>query len=454
MTRGSSEIPNVVVFYTDQQRWDTTGVHGNPMDLTPNFDRMAQRGTHVFNSFTCQPVCGPARSCLQTGLYATTTGCFRNGIPLPPDSRTLAHHFRDAGYRTAYIGKWHLYGRGTTGPVPREGRGGYEYWLASNVLEFTSEAYRTILYDNEGEPVDLPGYRVDAVTDAAIRYIHANQERPFFLFVSYIEPHHQNHIDDYPAPDGYRERYSGGWIPPDLASLGGSAHRHLGGYYGMVKRLDEALGRMLDALKSTGLAEQTVVMFTSDHGCHFKTRNAEYKRSCHESSIRVPTALRGPGFDGGGRISNLVNTIDLTPTLLDAAGIPVPEEMQGSSILPLTVGDNEGWPEETFVQISEAQVGRAVRTHRWKYGVDAPERHGAQSAGSDRYIEQYLYDLEADPYELCNLIGMTSHAEVAEIMRQRLLRRMVEAGEEAPDVQAAEVRENGQRRVSPIEARS
>ena len=454
MTKGSSEIPNVVVFYTDQQRWDTTGVHGNPMDLTPNFDRMAQRGTHVFNSFTCQPVCGPARSCLQTGLYATTTGCFRNGIPLPPDSRTLAHHFRDAGYRTAYIGKWHLYGRGTTGPVPREGRGGYEYWLASNVLEFTSEAYRTILYDNEGEPVDLPGYRVDAVTDAAIRYIHANQERPFFLFVSYIEPHHQNHIDDYPAPDGYRERYSGGWIPPDLASLGGSAHRHLGGYYGMVKRLDEALGRMLDALKSTGLAEQTVVMFTSDHGCHFKTRNAEYKRSCHESSIRVPTALRGPGFDGGGRISNLVNTIDLTPTLLDAAGIPVPEEMQGSSILPLTVGDNEGWPEETFVQISEAQVGRAVRTHRWKYGVDAPERHGAQSAGSDRYIEQYLYDLEADPYELCNLIGMISHAEVAEIMRQRLLRRMVEAGEEAPDVQAAEVRENGQRRVSPIEARS
>ncbi len=454
MTRGSSEIPNVVVFYTDQQRWDTTGVHGNPMDLTPNFDRMAQRGTHVFNSFTCQPVCGPARSCLQTGLYATTTGCFRNGIPLPPDSRTLAHYFRDAGYRTAYIGKWHLYGRGTTGPVPREGRGGYEYWLASNVLEFTSEAYRTILYDNEGEPVDLPGYRVDAVTDAAIRYIHANQERPFFLFVSYIEPHHQNHIDDYPAPDGYRERYSGGWIPPDLASLGGSAHRHLGGYYGMVKRLDEALGRMLDALKSTGLAERTVVMFTSDHGCHFKTRNAEYKRSCHESSIRVPTALQGPGFDGGGRISDLVNTIDLTPTLLDAAGIPVPEEMQGSSILPLTVGDNGGWPEETFVQISEAQVGRAVRTHRWKYGVNAPGRHGAQHAGSDRYIEQYLYDLEADPYELCNLIGMTSHAEVAEIMRQRLLRRMVEAGEEAPDVQAAEVRECGQRRVSPIEARS
>ncbi len=454
MVDNLTEKPNVVVFYTDQQRWDTTGVHGNPLDLTPNFDRMAQRGTHVSNSFTCQPVCGPARSCLQTGLYATVTGCFRNGIPLPPDSRTLAHHFNDAGYRTAYIGKWHLYGRDSKGPVPPEGRGGYEYWLASNVLEFTSEAYRTVLYDNEGDPVDLPGYRVDAVTDAAIRYIHSNRERPFFLFVSYIEPHHQNHIDDYPAPDGYRERYDGRWMPPDLASLGGSAHRHLGGYYGMVKRLDEALGRMLDALKSTGLAERTVVLFTSDHGCHFKTRNAEYKRSCHESSIRVPTALQGPGFNGGGRIEELVSTVDLTPTLLDAAGISIPPEMQGRSILPLTVGNSEGWPEETFVQISEAQVGRAVRTHRWKYGVDAPERQGAQQAGSDRYVEQYLYDLDADPYELCNLIGTTSHQEVARIMRQRLVRRMIEAGEDAPEIQPAETREGGQRRVSPVEARS
>ncbi|MDE2888138.1 MAG: sulfatase-like hydrolase/transferase [Gemmatimonadota bacterium] len=453
MVDNLTEKPNVVVFYTDQQRWDTTGVHGNPLDLTPNFDRMAQRGTHVSNSFTCQPVCGPARSCLQTGLYATVTGCFRNGIPLPPDSRTLAHHFNDAGYRTAYIGKWHLYGRDSKGPVPPEGRGGYEYWLASNVLEFTSEAYRTVLYDNEGDPVDLPGYRVDAVTDAAIRYIHSNRERPFFLFVSYIEPHHQNHIDDYPAPDGYRERYDGRWMPPDLASLGGSAHRHLGGYYGMVKRLDEALGRMLDALKSTGLAERTVVLFTSDHGCHFKTRNAEYKRSCHESSIRVPTALQGPGFDGGGRIEELVSTVDLTPTLLDAAGISIPPEMQGRSILPLTVGNSEGWPEETFVQISEAQVGRAVRTHRWKYGVDAPERQGAQQAGSDRYVEQYLYDLDADPYELCNLIGTTSHQEVARIMRQRLVRRMIEAGEDAPEIQPAETREGGQRRVTPVEAR-
>src|SRR5579862_3505811 len=108
MSRKRRAQPNIIVFFTDQQRWDTTGVHDNPLDLTPNFDRMARRGTHVYYSFTCQPVCGPARSCMQTGLYATTTGCFRNGISLPIHARTLAHYFTEAGYATGYIGKWHL----------------------------------------------------------------------------------------------------------------------------------------------------------------------------------------------------------------------------------------------------------------------------------------------------------------------------------------------------------
>ena len=210
----TSDQPNVIVFFTDQQRWDTTGVHGNPLDLTPNFDRMARRGTHVHHSFTCQPVCGPARSCLQTGLYATETGCYRNGIPLSSNLKTLAHHFRENDYATGYIGKWHLYGRGVEGPVPESERGGYEYWLASNVLEFTSDAYHTVLYNSDNQPVQLPGYRVDAVTDAMIRYIDTHQGDPFYLFTSYIEPHHQNHLDDYPPPDGYRERYTGRWIPP------------------------------------------------------------------------------------------------------------------------------------------------------------------------------------------------------------------------------------------------
>ncbi len=311
-----------------------------------------------------------------------------------------------------------------------------------------------MLYDNDGRELRMPGYRVDAPTDAVIRWIDAHQGEPFFLFCSFLEPHFQNHLDDYPAPDGYRERYTGRWVPPDLAALGGSTHQHLGGYWGMVKRLDEALGRLMDALKSLGLLEKTIVLFTSDHGCHFKTRNDEYKRSCHESSIRVPTFLTGPGFFGGGRIRKLVSLVDLPPTLLDAAGITVPASMHGRSLLPLLHGVDAGWPEEVFVQISEAQVGRAVRTRRWKYGVVAPGKDGLADAGSDRYVESYLYDLEADPYELTNLIGLESHRRVAEVMWERLNRRMVQAGEPIAVIEPAPVRVQKARRVSEEEARS
>jgi arylsulfatase A-like enzyme len=272
--------------------------------------------------------------------------------------------------------------------------------------------------------------------------------------LSFLEPHHQNHVDDYVAPDGYRERYAGRWVPPDLAALGGSAHQHLGGYFGIVKRLDEALGRMLDALQSLSLSEDTIVLYTSDHGCHFKTRNSEYKRSCHESSIRIPTALWGPGLDGGGQIRSLVSLVDLPPTLLDAAGLPVPGEMQGRSILPLLGGAQADWPEEIFLQISESQVGRAVRTQRWKYSVAAPDRHGWRDSAAQLYEEEFLYDLQADPYELTNLIGLESHQEVAAAMRQRLVRRMVEAGEAEPTIEAAPLRTSGQRRVSAEEARA
>ena len=324
----------------------------------------------------------------------------------------------------------------------------------ANILEFTSDAYNTVLYDNDEQEVHLPGYRVDAVTDAAIRYVDAQGDDPFFLFISYIEPHHQNHLDDYPPPDGYRETYTGGWVPPDLAALGGSTQQHLGGYYGMVKRLDEAYGRLHDALKSLAMDEDTIVLFTSDHGCHFKTRNGEYKRSCHESSIRVPTAFTGPGFRGGGQLKELISLIDLPPTLLDAAGLELPEHMQGQSLMPLVRDNDADWPEEVFVQISEAQVGRAVRTQRWKYGVDAPEAHGKGVAGADQYEEQYLYDLQADPYELNNLIGLESHREVAQIMKERLLRRMQLAGEVPPSIIEASGGRAGQRKVRIEEARS
>jgi arylsulfatase A-like enzyme len=148
----------------------------------------------------------------------------------------------------------------------------------------------------------------------------------------------------------------------------------------------------------------------------------------------VPTAFCGPGFDGGGQIKELVSLIDLPPTLLDAAGIAVPDVMEGQSIMPLLRREKAEWPKEVFIQISESCVGRAIRTKRWKYAVVAPDKDGREYMDSDCYQEEYLYDLKADPYELNNLIGLQPYKEVTKMLRKRLIRRMVEAGEEAPDI--------------------
>lgn len=472
LTRMPRDRRNALVFFTDQQRWDCSGLHGNPLDLMPTFDRVARAGTHCALACTNQPVCGPARSIMQTGRYATATGCHRNAIPLPTGADTIAKRFDAAGWRTGYIGKWHLApddlpggepGSGA-GPVAREHRGGYRDWLAANTLERTSDAYDTRLWDEELREVRLPGYRVDALADAAIRWIDARRDEPFLLFLSFLEPHHQNHRDDYPAPIGSEERYAGRWLPPDLAALprvagtpheslaGGTAHQHYPGYCGMVRRLDDAFARVLDALVSLGLLDDTVVLFTSDHGCHFKTRNHEYKRSCHDASIRVPMAWHGGPFTGGGRIDAPVGLVDVVPTLCDACGVAPPEGVHGRSLLPLLRDRGAPWPDDVFVQISESQTGRCVRTRRWCYAVEAPEGDRADGR-AERYVETRLYDLKADPWQLTNLVEHDSHAEVRAVLRGRLLRRMREAGEDEPAIDPPARTVGRNLRVDPAEAR-
>jgi arylsulfatase A-like enzyme len=215
----------------------------------------------------------------------------------------------------------------------------------------------------------------------------------------------------------------------------------------MVKRLDEALGRLMDALTSMEILDDTIILYASDHGNHFKTRNDEYKRSCHEASIRIPMALTGPGFSGGGRIIDLVSLVDMPPTLLDAAGLPIPEDMEGRSILD----GRKDWPDDVFIQISESQVGRALRTRRWKYSVTAPELDGWNNHDAPRYTEEYLYDLKHDPHEQTNLIGFASHKDLVKVLRERLLKRIKRVEGKTPDIIPVKEIPSGQRRVDPEE---
>lgn len=446
--------PNIIVFFTDQQRWDTLGLNGNRSGLTPNLDRLARQGTFFKHAVTPQPVCGPCRSCLQTGQYATTTGCYANGIDLENDSPKLAELFNEAGYRTAYFGKWHLSNSTGKQAVPKGKRAGYQDWLGANTVETTSGPYSARLWDNDDNEVQLPGYRVDAQTDAMIRYLDEraaepeDSRQPFMLFHSYIEPHHQNTDDSYPPPRGYEELYRDAPLPPDLQKLVGTAPEHWSGYCGMIKRLDEALGRTMDALESLGMAENTIVAFISDHGCHFKTRNGEYKRSAHESSIRVPFAIWGPKWNGGGERLEAANLVDLMPTLLDSAGIDIPESVEGRSLLPLTRNETEGWPEETFVQTGDnfMSPGRVIRTNRWKYAVAASDDYRGKPH-ADVYEEAFLYDLQTDPYELANLVDRESHEPVREEMRRRMLDYIQRIEGQAPKIQPVKQVPGGQRTI-------
>lgn len=433
-----NQKPNIIVFFTDQQRWDTVGCYGNPVNLTPNLDALAAKGIRFENAFTVQPVCGPARSCLMTGKYATTTGCYRNGIPLPQDEKTIANYLKDEGYEVAYIGKWHLAST-VTEPVPIEKRGGFtDYWLASDVLEFTSHPYGGKMFDKDNNPVEFTNYRADALTDFALNYLRTRSgKKPFFLFLSYLEPHFQNDMNRFVAPDGYAERYKDAPVPKDLAGKNGDWKENLADYYGMCKNLDENLGRIIEELKTLGIDDNTVLIFTSDHGCHFRTRNGEYKRSCHESSIRIPMVIYGPGFEGGKVIDELVTLIDLTATLLDIGGASIPDDMQGRTMIPLIKGTISDWPQEIFIQISESQVGRALRTKHWKYCVDAPDKNGWTDSCSDVYVEQYLYNLDTDPYEQNNLVSDPAYRDICKQMADILKKRMVAAGEKEPKILSA-----------------
>ncbi|MWG35005.1 sulfatase-like hydrolase/transferase [Halomarina oriensis] len=444
----ASERPNVLVVLTDQQRHDTVGAYDSPMDLTPTLDAMADRGTRVEHAVASQPLCGPSRACLQTGQYATTNGCWKNGVPLPHDAdHLLARQFDGAGYETAYVGKWHLAGT-QDDPVPPGERGGYDHWVAADVPEFTSHPYEGHLFDADGERVTFEDrYRVDAYTDHAVETLEtvSTSDDPFFCFLSYLEPHHQNDMETFVAPEGYAERDDAPWVPPDLRERPGDWYAELPDYYGICRRIDENLDRLLKTLDRLDEREDTVVLFTSDHGCHFRTRPGEYKRSAHEASIRVPFVMSGPGFDNGGVVEDPVELVDVAPTLLDAAAIDVPDAMQGRSLLSLlrTTDDPGGdgaddWRDEAFVQISESEIGRAIRTDRWTYAIAAPAIDGWQGGmdepSSDTYVERYLYDLRADPAERINLVGRPEYREVADELLERLANRMVAAGEDRPEI--------------------
>ena len=434
--------PNILFFFSDQQRYDTLGCNGQPLPVTPNLDKLAEEGVNFDCAFTPQPVCGPARACIQSGLYPTETGCTINGIAMPVGQDTLAKRMSDAGYRTAYVGKWHLASDMRTGhhyehaPVPVERRGGYsDYWYVADMLELTSHGYDGYVFDGDNNKVEFNGYRADCITDFALNYLRDyDKEEPFFLMISHIEPHHQNDRNDFEGPEGSREKFKDFQKPDDLPDGVGDWEEYLPDYLGCCNALDRNLGRIIDLLKEKEMYENTLIIYASDHGCHFRTIDEregngfdDYKRTSFENTIHVPLVLRGPGFLGGKRVENLVSLMDLPATILEAGGAERMQGMHGRALQAVFTGKD--WENAVYIQISESYVGRAVRTDRYKYVLHAPGKMPRQEADSDFYEEKYLFDLKNDPLERNNLIADPAYAGVKKQLRERLLAFSKDAGE-------------------------
>lgn len=426
-------MKNIIFYFSDQQRWDTVNE-----ELTPNLMKLADEGVLFENSFTCQPVCGPARSCLQSGVYPTETGSYTNAIALPRDITPLAEYFNNAGYQTAYIGKWHLGSDKFPGvgvhcestAIPRDRQGKYQYWRAADCLEFTSHGYDGYIFDESGNKIDFKGYRADRINDFALEYLEKKRDpnKPFFMFVSQLEPHQQN---DRNCFEGYKEtieKYRDYPLPDDLTFLKGNYKEMYPDYISAINRLDYNVGRLVEKLKELGIYDDTIIIYTSDHGCHFKTRNLEYKRSCHESSTHTPLIIKGGGFEGGKRDDRLVSLIDMPPTMLSMAGIDIPDYYKGVDLTDNSLERRKC----VFMQISESQCGRAVRTDRFKYSVRDIKPSGYLHMNSRVYFEDYLYDLKKDPNEKVNLIKNPKYAHVRQELKYLLIEEMQKAGEEIP----------------------
>lgn len=432
---------NIIFYFSDQQRWDTIGCYGQPLPITPNLDALAAKGVRFANAFSPQPVCGPCRALFQTGRYPTETGCFRNNIMLPSNIKTLGMYMEEAGYETAYIGKWHLASDGelekkptidhTITAVPLELRGGYTgYWRAADVLEFTSHGYDGYVFDENNNRIDFKGYRADCINDMALEFFDTyTGEKPFFMTVSQIEPHHQNDRKHYEGPEGSKEKYANFVLPHDLEVLGGNAAEEYPDYLGQCASLDENLGRLIAKLKEKGLYENTIIIYASDHGSHFLTRNRDdhlcgyddYKRSGHDAALHVPLIIAGGPYTGGKVVEDLVSTESLPKTFLAMAGVDVGDKMIGENLLDVVEGRTEDRTNQVFAQISESRVGRCIRTPQYLYAVYAPGVNGGAAAASDIYADDYLYDMAVDPFQLNNIVTDPAYAEIKAQLRTDLI---------------------------------
>jgi arylsulfatase len=463
----SPQPPNILLLCTDQQRFDALRAYGNAEIHTPNLDRLAEQGVLFDNCYVQNPVCGPSRASLMTGRYVHSHGLWANGVGLPSHERMFTKDLADAGYDCGLVGKLHLSAclggrtearladgfrvfRWAHDPYPGSSENSYHRWL---------RASRPDLYDaalDPESPVTFDTMPTEAhyshwIGTETIDFLRSDRlkDKPFCFVANFFDPHH-----GFGAPKEYADRYDPQALsrpvttPDELTgkppifteasekSYAGHAKGYAeyttdelqqtkAAYYAMVSLVDAEVGRILATLDDEGLADDTLVIFTSDHGEMLGDHQLMLKGPMmYDCAVRVPLVLRWPGtLPAGVRRRELVQWIDVGATVLDAARLPPLSRGQGASLLGLARGESDAWQRDWALSeyrdsghpYDPAVHTTMLRHDRWKLVV----HHGAPATARARTGE--LYDLTADPYELTNLWDATDHAHVRLALQEKLL---------------------------------
>ena len=408
--------PNLLYIFADQMRGMDMHCAGNTQLYTPNLDRLAEQGMRLTHAYANTPVCTASRAMLLTGLYPAANRVVANDLPLSTELPSLGEMFRSAGYRTGYIGKWHLDGvprSKWTPPGPR--RHGFEYWAAYNCSHdyFRADKY----YRDLPVAIRMEGYEPEVQTNLALDFLATVDERPFCLMLSWGPPH-----DPYPlVPEVFKDQYDPTTITlrPNVSAVHADAaplardwetRETIANYYAAITALDYQLGRILDFLDETGLAGDTIVVFTSDHGDMLWSHGRMKKQQPWEESIHIPFLIRWPNEIQAGTTSDaLFGMIDHLPTLLSLCSIEASARLQGTDLAPTLLGLEQTPPSSLFlmdmVRMDESHMQnldewRGLRTRRYTYA---------------RWVDGrpwLLYDNENDPYQLINLVDDLEYASV------------------------------------------
>ncbi|MDX2178983.1 MAG: sulfatase [Bryobacteraceae bacterium] len=417
--QSGAKRPNFVFILTDDQRWDALGVMGHPCLKTPNMDRIAREGVRFANAFVTTSLCSPSRASFLTGKYARRHGV-KDNLTEVTRLESFATILQRSGYETAQIGKWHM---GESAERP-----GF-----SHSVTFPGQGvYNDPVLTIDGKSQKVPGYLTDLLTDYSVNWIERQRSAPFCLFLGHKAchlptippPRHENVCASValPKPPSANSDLRGkpAWVSQRADTKLGGVRRapdYLTVYRKYLQTLpsvDEGIGRIFESLERTAQLENTVLIFCGDNGFLHGEHNLTNKRAAYEESIRIPFLMRYPKAIRPGTVAeSMVLNIDLAPTILSLAGLPVPGDMQGKSLLPVFRNPRLRLRDRFFYEYFEepgyieTPTMEGMRTLRWKY-VTYPGKNDTDE----------LYDLSQDPYELNNLAAGPQTSFVAKIRKE------------------------------------